>query len=106
MGTPVSQHGTFNSQSNEETSDDGKESTSGGASIDRKISGTVYEAVRNATSGLDRTAEERSAAFLLYGVVEVGLATHERAICYAGGVGDGRHKLDILVEDIAGAGLA
>jgi len=99
--------GSFSSQSNEETANNDEEGASDRASVDRKTSGTaVQDVASNPASSLDGAAQEGSATLLLYGIVKVGLPTHERAIWYAEGVGDGRHELNVLVEDIAGAGLA
>ena len=101
------QSGTFNSQSDEETGDDGREGASCSASADLSVSGTVaHDAAGNATGSLDRTAQEGSTTFLLHGRIEVGLATHERAVCNARSVGKGGSELNVLVEDIAGAWLA
>lgn len=98
------QSGTFSSQSNEESGDDGREGAGYGASVNRKASGTItHDATRNSTGSLDGTAQEGCATFLLHGRIEGGLATHKRAVCDAGGVGKGRSELDVLVEDIAGA---
>ena len=84
----MSQRGVPSSQSGEETSDDGKESTGNGTSVDRQISGTpVNDVVGNATS-LGGVAGEGSTASLLYGIVKVGLVTRERAVLNAGSIGD------------------
>jgi len=84
------QSGTFSSQSNEETSDDGGESAGDGASVDRQVGGTVaQDATGNSTGSLDRTAQEGGATFILNGFVELGLAAQKRAVRKARTVDDG-----------------
>lgn len=100
------QSGTSSSQSNKETGNYGRESTSDGTGIDRKIGGAVHDAIGNATGSLDGAAQEGSTAFILDGRVKGGLATHQRAVVNARSVGEGGSELDVFVEDIAGAGLA
>ena len=66
----------------------------------------MKDITRNAAGSLDGAAQEGCATFLLDGIVKVGLPTHEGAVCNTGSVRDGRHELDVLVEDIPGAGFA
>jgi len=98
---------TSNSQSDEETGDDSRKGASDGAGVDRKVSSPAAQnTTGNSTSGLDGAAQEGCTTLLLNGFVEVGLAPHKGAVCDAGSVGEGGSELDVLVEDVAGTGLA